>query len=224
METKNIIVFGGGGHGKVIADIIKKTSNYKFIGFIDNNLKAGTNIDNYKVLGNRSELKDIIKKENIFGGVIGIGNNNLRSYVKNDIADLLKNFNFINCIHPSAIYPESVKFGQGNVIMAGSVINSSSVIMNHCIINTNSTIEHDCVINDFSSIGPAAVVGGNVKICKNANIGIGANIFNNVVVEENCLIGGGSLVNKNTKKNAVYFGVPAKYIRDHRLSKKDISI
>lgn len=215
METKNIIVFGGGGHGKVIADIIEKIPQFKLIGFIDNSLKIGTNIDKYKVLGNRSELKDIIKKESIFGGVIGIGNNNLRANVKNDISRMLKNFNFVNCIHPSAIFPESVKFGHGNVIMAGSVINSSSVIMDHCIINTNSTVEHDCMIDDFSSIGPAAAIGGHVKIGKNSSIGIGANIFNNVVIEENCLIGGGSLVNKNTKKNAVYFGIPAKYIRDH---------
>ena len=162
MKTKNIIIFGGGGHGKVIADIIEILPQYNLIGFIDNTLKAGTKIDKNIVLGNRSELINILKKENIFGGVIGIGDNFARLGVKNEITSMIPNFNFINCIHPSAIYSESVKFGEGNTIMAGAIINSSTVIMNHCIINTNSSLEHDCVIENFSSIGPGASIGGNV--------------------------------------------------------------
>ena len=220
MEIKNIIIFGGGGHGKVIADIIEISPQYNLIGFIDNTLKAGTKIDKHSVLGNRSELINILKKENIFGGVIGIGDNFVRLSVKNDITSMVPNFNFVNCIHPSAIYPESVKFGEGNTIMAGAIINSSSVIMNHCIINTNSSLDHDCVIANFSSIGPGASIGGNVRLGKYSSIGIGANIFNDIDVGENCLIGGGSVVNKNTKKNSIYFGVPAQYIRDHSLGKK----
>ena len=220
MEVKNIVIFGGGGHGKVIADIITKIPQFNLVGFIDNNLKTGTYIDKFRILGSRSELVEILKKEDIFGGVIGIGDNFVRSKVKNNITSMVPNFNFVNCIHPSAIYSESVKFGEGNTIMAGTIINSSSVIMNHCIINTNSSLEHDCLIENFSSIGPGVSIGGTVRIGKHSAIGIGANIFNDINVGENCLIGGGSLVNENTKKNSVYFGSPAKYIRKHLLGTK----
>ncbi len=34
------------------------------------------------------------------------------------------------------------------------------------------------------------------------------------------IIGAGSMVNKNTKSNSVYFGTPAKFVRDHTLGQK----
>ena len=217
---KNILIFGTGGHAKVIVDIIEQQGKYNIIGFIDkyNNQKKITL--GYKVLGNESSLKDIVSSYEIYGAIIGIGDNSERLDCRNRIIKIIPNFKFINCIHPKSILGKDVILGEGNVLMAGVILNSSARIRNHCILNTNSSVDHDCLMSDFSSIGPNVTVGGNVKIGDYSAIGISTSIFHNVNIGKNCIIGGGSLVCSDTKENSVYYGSPCKFIRKHKFGDK----
>ena len=54
-----------------------------------------------------------------------------------------------------------------------------------------------------------------IRRCPNKRgcfIGIGSKINQNIIVGENSIIGSGSVVVKNVKKNSIYAGVPAKQI------------
>lgn len=53
---------------------------------------------------------------------------------------------------------------------------------------------------------------GLVKIGNHVFVGAGSTILPNVVVEDNVVIGAGSVVSRNLKANTVYAGVPAKPI------------
>lgn len=215
-----ILIIGAGGHSKVIVDIIQNEQKYEIAGFIDNNLPIGHEVLGYKVLGKKEEINTLINKHEIFGGVIAIGDNFIRSNIKKKITQLCNEFKFINCIHPKSSIAFNVVMGEGNVVMAGAVINTSSEISNHCIFNTNCSIDHDNKIANFASIAPNAVTGGNVEVGEFSAIGIGATVKHNVSIGYNCIIGGGSLVNKDAKSNSVYYGIPAKFIRNHELGKK----
>jgi len=211
---KKILIFGAGGHSRVVADIILKQGEYKIFGFIDNNVPIGTKIMGSKVLGNDSGLAQILKDNDIHEGVIAIGDNYLRKKVAEKILNYKSDFNFINCIHPYASIALDVKIGSGNVFMAGSIVNSSTKIGSHCIFNTNSSIDHDNNIENFVSLAPNSTTGGNVNIGDLTSIGMSANILENISVKSNCLIGANSLINKDTRSFSVYFGSPAKYIRE----------
>ena len=213
---KNIVIFGSGGHAKVIVDIIEKQGKFNIAGFIDEYCEKDTSIMGYKVLGNESCLKDIFFSNEIYGGIIGIGDNSIREKVRDKVIKAIPNFKFVNCIHPKSIIGKDVNLGNGNVVMAGVIINSSSRVKNHCVLNTNSSLDHDCVMLDFSRIDPNATIGGNVKIGCYSAIGIGANVFYGVNIGSNCIIGGGSIVNKNTSDNSIYYGSPSKFIRKHK--------
>jgi sugar O-acyltransferase (sialic acid O-acetyltransferase NeuD family) len=214
---KNILIFGSEGHAKVIVDIIEKQGKYNITGFIDVHRGKKTVILGYKVLGDESSLKDIVSSYEIYGGIIGIGDNSNRAKCRDKIIKVIPNFKFVNCIHPKSILGKDVTLGEGNVIMASAIINSSTSINNHCILNTNSSIDHDCLMSDFSSVAPNVTVGGNVKIGDYSAIGIGTNIFHNVNIGYNCIIGGGSLVCHDTYDNSIYYGSPSKFIREHKL-------
>jgi sugar O-acyltransferase (sialic acid O-acetyltransferase NeuD family) len=216
----NILIIGAGGHSKNIVDIIKCEQKYKIAGFIDNNLPVGHKILDYKVLGSEEEINRLTIKHKAFGGIIAIGDNFIRSNVANKINQLCNEFKFINCIHPNSNIAFDVDMGEGNVVMAGATINTSSEISNHCIFNTNCSIDHDNMIASFASIGPNSVTGGSVSVGKFSAIGIGATILNNVSIDSNCIIGASSLVNKDTKSNSVYYGAPAKFIRHHEIGEK----
>ena len=96
--------------------------------------------------------------------------------------------------------------------MPGCIINNDTVIKNHCIVNTGSIIEHDNHFDDFASCGPGVVTGGNVRIGKYSYIGIGSVVKEKIKIDENVTIGGNSFVNKNCRKNSLYYGNPVKLI------------
>jgi len=211
--VKKILIFGTGGHAKVILDIISNEKKYEIAGFIDNELDEGQEVLNHKVLGADKDLISLIKKNSIFGGVIAVGNNYSRENISQKINNLCKDFNFINCIHSQAQIAMDVSIGVGNVLMAGSVINTSTSIGNHCIVNTNSSLDHDNSMLDFSSIAPNSATGGNVKIGKLSALGIGSTILPGISVGPNSIIGAGSLVLEDIPSDSIYFGSPAKFIR-----------
>lgn len=215
-----IIIIGVGGHSKVIVDIIQNEQKYEIAGFIDNNLPIGHKVLGYKVLGKEEEINTLINKHEIYGGIIAIGDNFMRSKIEKKIKQLCNEFKFINCIHPKSNIAFNVVMGEGNVVMAGATINTSSEIGNHCILNTNCTIEHDNRIANFASIAPNAVTGGNVEVGEFSAIGISATVKHNVSIGYNCIIGASSFVNKDARSNSVYYGISAKFIRDNKLGEK----
>ena len=118
---------------------------------------------------------------------------------------------------------DNVKFGKNVEIQSDAKISDRSKIQSHSFICSLVEIGKDCFIghgvmfiNDkFIDAGPArgnkdkwlnTKIGNNVSIGSNSTI-LPVNICDNVV------IGAGSLVSKNIDTSGVYFGNPAKYIR-----------
>ena len=217
MLKPKVVIFGSSGHAKVIVDIIESESKFELLGFIDKFKSVGEEVLGYKVIGDEESLPDLMLKFGFNQGVVGIGDNFIRSKVVRAIQELAPNFQFINCIHKSAKVSNHLTIGMGNVVMPGATINASSVISNHCILNTNSSLDHDCIMSNFSSLGPNSAVGGNCNIGEFSKIGIGASVFHGIRVGRNCIIGGGSLVNKHTEPDSVYYGVPARFITTREL-------
>ena len=205
-----VVIFGSSGHAKSLVDIIESDPNFELVGFIDNLKLKGDEVLNYKVIGEEKSLPELMSEYGFEHGVVGIGENFLRSRVVEKILKLVPNFQFINCIHKSANISKHIQMGVGNVVMAGASIKASSIVSNHSIINTNSSLGHDCNLEDFISLAPNSAVGGNCNVGKYSHIGIGASVIQKIDIGRNCIIGGGSLVNKHTESDSIYYGVPAK--------------
>lgn len=215
-----VVIFGSSGHAKVIADMIESGSSFELIGFIDKFKSVGDEVLGYKVIGGEQSLANLMVEYGFYQGVVGIGDNFVRSKVVGIIMEQAPNFQFVNCIHKSANISNHCQFGSGSIVMPGVTVNVSANVGDHCILNTNSSLDHDCIMKDFSSLGPNASVGGDTKIGALSHIGISAAVFQGILVGENCVIGGGSVVKKNARDNTVYFGSPAKYISDRALGDK----
>ena len=202
---KSLVIVGAGGHGKVIADIAKKTG-YEEIIFLDddpNTQKCG----NYLVKGTVGDAE----KYSDYEFVVGIGNCELREKIQNELE--LKNFHIVSMIHPSSVIAEDVNILPGCVLVAGSVVNSGAVIGKGCIVNTCSSVGHDCKISDFVHVAAGAHVAGTVEIGKRTWVGAGSTIVNNVTVCEDVLIGAGGVVTKDITEHGTYVGVPVKKIK-----------
>ena len=216
-DPRKIVIFGSSGHAKVIVDIIESNNNFELIGFIDKLVPKGTIILDYKVIGDDSLLPKLMNKYKFNKGIVGIGDNFVRSKVVDFIKKIAPDFQFINCIHHSAKLSNHSKLGVGNVVMAGVSINASTTISDHCILNTNSSLDHDCRMENFSCLAPNSAVGGNCSIGHFSYVGIGASIFNGVSIDDNCVVGGGSVLNKDAISDSTYYGIPAKKVSDRKL-------
>ena len=92
---KNIVIFGSGGHAKVIVDIIEKQGKFNIAGFIDGYREKNSVIMGYKVIGDESSLEDIVVSYEIYGGIIGIGDNSMRLDCRDKIIKFIPNFKFL---------------------------------------------------------------------------------------------------------------------------------
>lgn len=216
----NIIIFGSGGHAKVVFWEIFELKKFNILGFVDDLKKKNTCIVNYKekkffTLGKISELSKIR-----YSGIIGVGDNHTRNKIYQQVILLKKKIKWETIVSNHAIVSKDVKIGEGTVIMSGCIIKNGTSIGRHCIINTSTSLDHDNIIEDFSSTGPSVTTGGGALLKKFSHIGIGSVVKQKISIGTNVVIGGNSFVNKNCQKNLLYFGNPIKKIKKIKIPTK----
>lgn len=221
MHIKNIVVIGASGHGRVVADILSQMPGYRVAGFIDGFKEKGTIcFGALTVLGGEQDLPSLMAEQQITGGIVGIGDNWVRSQVAAKVQAIAPSFGFINAVHPSAVISDTANIGHGNVIAANAVINTNAVIGHHCIINTAACIEHDNRMEDYASVAPRVVTGGNVSIGAYTAISIGAVIKHGISIGEQSLIGAGAVVLKPVEACSIWYGVPARKMGERKAGDK----
>lgn len=200
--TTSVYIFGAGGHGKVVLDVLLSENKYVVKGILDDAPKLDTLFDiPIKKNFNRQKLQ-------ARNCIVAIGDNSIRKKIVTTL-----DTNFIMTIHPHAIVSKFAKIGPGTQIMAAAVVNPEAVIGSHCIINTGAIVEHDCKLADYVHVAPNACLGGNVSVGEKTLIGIGAVVIPNIKIGKNVSVGAGAVVVTNIPDNAVVVGVPARIIK-----------
>lgn len=149
----SLVLYGAGGHAKVIYDII--LSNDMLLEYlVDDNPPA----DFFHHLEIYKPTKELLRKHKV---IVAIGDANAREKIVNKLSGICA---FETLIHRSAFVSRFSELGEGTVVMPQVCVNAEVKIGNHCIINTASVIEHDCVIEDFVHIFPTVTLAGNITI------------------------------------------------------------
>lgn len=144
-------------------------------------------------------------------------------------------------IEEGAIIGENCYIGHFTLIRKGATIGNNTQIRSHCYIGEGVKIGNYVMVRPFSDICKSTIIEDKVfvgmgcmtsntrriaylrpyedintppKICYAARIGVDVTILPGVIIGENCLVGAGSVVTKNTNPKGVYIGVPAQYIED----------
>lgn len=206
-----LLILGGGGHAKVVADVALAQKKYQSLIFVDDQYPQLTNVLGFPVMGALSQLADIVHKEQITEIFIAIGNNKKRMELFGYAKSL--GLTMANLIHPSAVVSQFAKLECGILVMPHAAINCAAHIGNAAIINTAAIIEHDCVIADGVHISPNAALAGKVRIGQCSWVGIGSCVKEQISIGQHVVVGAGSVVVKDIQDNQTVVGVPAQPIR-----------
>lgn len=195
---KKVILIGAGGHGKVVADIVRCCGD-EVLGFLDD--KRPDALTGFHILGTTD---DVGSMDDVWY-FPAIGN----ASVREKIVRKNPNARWYTAIHPSAVIAKDASVGQCSCVMANAVINSGARIGTGCIINTAATVDHDCLLDDFVHICPGAHVAGTVEIGRRVWVGIGASIVNNISIFSDVTVGAGATVISSINCSGTYVGTPA---------------
>jgi sugar O-acyltransferase (sialic acid O-acetyltransferase NeuD family) len=199
-----IVIFGCGGHGRVVADTLK-VARGPLAGFLDDRPPAAF-VNEIPVLGGRGCLEEpgFLKNYDI---LVALGEVRLRRQLATLVLD--RGGHLAKAIHPSAVIASDVSIGEGTVIMAGVVINTGSRIGRFAIVNTGATVDHDNVIEDGVHISPGCHLAGNVICRVDAFIGTGASIIPRIQIGARAIVGAGATVISDVPSDVLAAGCPA---------------
>ena len=87
MKAKEkLVVFGAGGHAKVVIDIIEQQEDYEIAGLLDDDLNLqGQRFFGYPVLGTRAHLAALLSAQ-LRHAIVAIGDNADRATVQRSCA------------------------------------------------------------------------------------------------------------------------------------------
>lgn len=212
MKKQHIFIYGAGGHGIVVADIIRAMKaigqEVEVRGFLDDDKDLwGKNFWKIPVLGSVEQLEEFPEDKII----VAVGDNTIRKKIIGSLDKYAKTH--FTAIHPSAVISPSAVIGEGCMICANAVVNPESSIGDHVILNTSCTVDHHNRIGEFVHLAPGVHTGGEVEIGQGTFVGIGVAVLPGRKVGEGAMIGAGSVVTRDVKDHMVVCGNPARAIR-----------
>lgn len=186
-----LVLFGMGGHAKMIAEAIRAKGDHEIVGVINEDGRAGELLPGIKAVGSNETALQVVRELRVDGAVIALGDATLRQKIDALVGGKLA---FPAIVHPAAWVSPSSTLGDGAVIMAGAIVGASTVIGRHCIINTNASVDHDCIVGDYTQVCPGAAVGGYATLGRNVWVGMGAVVVDRVTIADDTFIKSMALV------------------------------
>jgi sugar O-acyltransferase (sialic acid O-acetyltransferase NeuD family) len=200
-----LLIWGAGGHAKVVLDIARSSGRFGRIVFVDDDPgKAGLRFCGCPVLGGPGELHRFPAS----AFVIAVGDNRVRARCFGRA--LGGGLSPVALVHPTAVVSPSAIIGSGTVVMAGAIVNAGAEIGENCIVNSGAIVEHDCRIAGHVHVSPRAVLGGGVTVGACAHVGIGAVVLPGAAVGEESVVGAGAVVLREAPARRTMVGVFAK--------------
>jgi sugar O-acyltransferase (sialic acid O-acetyltransferase NeuD family) len=205
---KRVLVWGAGGHGKVVVDAILCGAEWEIGGVIDEDpRKDGSEVLGAKVMLFEGDLLRMAQSLRCEYVAIAIGNN----YTRNEKFEMIRSAGLAaaTVVHPSAHVSRFVKIGEGVIILAGATINAGTVMEDNVCVNTAASVDHDNYLEHSCHIFPNATLTGSVHVGEFAYVGAGAVIKPNVTVQKYSYVGAGAVVLDDVPEGKIVCGVPA---------------
>ena len=200
---RSLIVYGGGGHGKTLLELVQAAGIFRVAGIVDDGLVPGSDILGVPVLGGSAVLRDLCDRgiRLAVNGVGGINHVDVRSKVFELLAQA--GFDCPAVVHPTAFIEPSARLEDGVQVLALSYISSEARIGFGTVINAGVVVSHDCILGKVVNLSPGAMLAGGVVVEDYAQVGMAATINLNITIGRYARIGNGATVKKDVPAGTV---------------------
>ncbi len=206
---ERLVLIGGGGHARVLMEIISLSGSFEVEALLDPNIAPGTLVSGIRVAGGDGLLPGLFSRgvRNACVAIGSVKDNSRRA----SIYEKLKKagFSLPLLIHPKAVISGSADISEGAQVMAAAVVQAGSSIGANTIVNTGAIVEHDCRIGDHVHLSPGSVISGGSVIEEGAFVGAGATIIQGIRVGERAIVAAGAVVVDDVAPGVLVKGVPA---------------
>ena len=203
-----LAIIGAGDLGQLIAHHTHADEGLALTGFYDDFQLKDTMIGGAKILGNLDEIERDFDHQVFDHLIIGIGYKHI-SLRKSLYEKYCGKIPFANLIHNKSIIDPSVEIGEGNVILAGCMMDMHAKIGNNVFLNQACIISHDSEIGSHSFLAPSVQVAGFVRIGMGCFLGIATTIIDHIQLCDFVQTGAASTITKDIKESGLYIGSPA---------------
>lgn len=198
-----LIIYGGGGHGKALIELVRALGVYRLVGILDDGLPTGATILDLEVLGGGEKLPVLYQRGirlaiNAVGGIGNVG-------VRERVFQRLSQAGFVSpaVVHPSAVIEPSAKLSAGVQVFPLAYVGSEAQLGFGCIVNTGAIISHDCQLGDLVNISPGAILAGEVEVGAGTLVGMGATVNLRVKIGPGSRIGNSATVKSDVPAGSV---------------------
>lgn len=202
-NPNTLLVYGGGGHGKAVIELIRAVGGLEVVGVVDDGIPAGTHVMGVEVIGGGERLADLRGDGvglavNAVGGIGDIGS-------RVDVFQRLRaaHFEFPTLVHPTAFVEPSAELAQGVQIFPHAYVGSQAGLGFGVIVNTSAVVSHDCRLEDYVNVAPGSMLAGDVRVGAQTLIGMGVTVNLSVRIGQGARLGNSAVVKDDVPAGAV---------------------
>lgn len=198
-----VIVYGGGGHGKALIELLRAVGSYHLVGLVDDGIPAGQTILGLPVLGGGDALPELFERgvRLAANAVGGIGDLAVRVKVFQRLVQA--GFTCPAAVHPVAYLEPSATLSPGVQVFPHAYVGSEARLGFGTIVNTGAIISHDCQLGNYVNISPGAILAGGVQVGDGSLVGMGATVNLLVKIGAGARIGNGATVKSDVPQGGV---------------------
>lgn len=203
-----IVVFGGGGHARVVIEALRYSSEYQVVAVLDRTRHG--EVDGIPVRGG-DDVAQLLLGEGVVCAAIGVGAVG-DTTVRRRLHDLALSLGFTlpPVVHERAVVAATAHLERGAFVAAGAILGPGAHLEQGAIVNSNAVVDHDCSIGAFAHIAPGAALSGGVVVGEAAHVGTGAAVLQGIRIGARALVGVGAAVIADVPDDALATGVPAR--------------
>lgn len=203
VDPRQLIVYGGGGHGKAVIELIRALEQYELVGVIDDGLAAGGQVMGLEILGGGERLAELRQRGigQAANAVGGIGDISTRVGVFERLQ--AAGFSFPTLVHPTAFVEPSAELAQGVQVFPQAYVGSEARLGLDVIVNTAAVVSHDCVIDKHANLAPGTLLAGEVSVGEGTLIGMGVTVNLSVQIGAGARVGNSAVIKADVPAGAI---------------------
>lgn len=200
---RSVAVYGGGGFGRSLIDVIVAMDGLDAACVIDDGLPPGSDVLGVSVAGGVAALPALAEHGlalavNAVGAIGRIQN---RVKVSQRIAE--SGLRMATLVDPSAAVAASATLAEGAAVLPQATVWSSATVGRGAIVNTGAIVSHDCHVGDHVHLAPGAILAGHVEVGEATLVGMAVTTRPGLRIGAGAIVGNGAVLTEDVPDGTI---------------------